>query len=360
MKGMGTIDPRTVMSDDALAEANALAMPKVAVSGGDSGLAIGAAIAVGLGVLAFNQMSIARLERAAPEPQPIIVAGPTADAEPAQIPIVSPPAYEAPAAPRYSDLADEPRVRPERLRAPSLVYDSGPSAAEAAQARAAAAREGLNPSEAFAARLGDAENSPATAAHIGDLSSTVIEGTLIAGVLETAINSDLPGFTRAVVSDDVRSFDGTEILIPRGSRLIGQYRSGLAIGESRAFVVWTRLILPSGVAIKLASPVTDTLGRAGLGGKVDRHFLNRFGSAILLSIIGAGAEILASESGDNAVVISSSAQAFGVAQTALESSVNIPPTIRIAQGSPIRIFVARDLIFPLYEESGGVPLSAEP
>ena len=157
----------------------------------------------------------------------------------------------------------------------------------------------------------------------------------------------------------MRSFDGTEILIPRGSRLIGQYRSGLAIGESRAFVVWTRLILPTGVAINLASPVTDPLGRAGLGGKVDRHFLQRFGSAILLSIIGAGAEIAAAESGSNQVVITSSAQAYGVAQTALQSSVNIPPTIRIPQGAPIRIFVARDLIFPLYEESGGVALSAE-
>ncbi len=358
MKGKGPIDPRTEMTQDALAEANALAMPRVAVSGGDGGLTIGAAIAVGLGVLAFNQMSVARLQRAEPLPQPIVIAETTPAASPR--PVAPPPAYEAPAAPAYSDLDGEPRVRPERLRAPSLVVDTGPSAAEIAEARASASRDGLNASEAFAARVGDGENAPATAAHIGDLSSTVIEGTLIAGVLETAINSDLPGFTRAIVSDDVRSFDGTEILVPRGSRLIGQYRSGLAIGESRAFVVWTRLILPSGVAIKLSSPVTDTLGRAGLGGKVDRHFLDRFGSAILLSIIGAGAEILAAESGGSSVVVTSSAQAYGVAQTALQSSVNIPPTIRIAQGAPIRIFVARDLIFPLYEETGGVSLSAEP
>jgi len=359
MKGKGKIDPRTVLPESALAEANRLAMPQIAVSGGDGGAAIGAAIAIGLGVLAFNQMSIARLERKAPETETVIVEQ-TAPA-PAPTPVAPPPAYDFPPAPKYSELIeDKPRIRPERLRAPSLVVDAGPSAAEIAANRAALSREGLNASEAFAARIGDAENAPATAAHIGDLSSTVIEGTLIAGVLETAINSDLPGFTRAVVSEDVRSFDGTEILIPRGSRLIGQYRSGLAIGESRAFVVWTRLILPNGVAIKLGSPVTDTLGRAGLGGKVDRHFLERFGSAILLSIIGAGAEILAAESGNNAVVITSSAQAYGVAQTALQSSVNIPPTIRIAQGSPIRIFVARDLIFPLYEETGGTVLTAEP
>ena len=358
MKGKGKVDPRMTATSDALAEANRLAMPQVAVSGGDGGAAIGAAIAVGLGVLAFNQMSIARLERKEPPPQPVVVAAAPAAPQPKP---ATPPAYDFPPAATYGEPAeDSPRVRPERLRAPSLVVDTGPSAAEAAAARAALSREGLSASEAFAARVVDSENAPATAAHIGDLSSTVIEGTLIAGVLETAINSDLPGFTRAIVSEDVRSFDGTEILIPRGSRLIGQYRSGLAIGESRAFVVWTRLILPSGLAIKLASPVTDTLGRAGLGGKVDRHFLERFGSAILLSIIGAGAEILAAESGDNTVVVTSSAQAYGVAQTALQSSVNIPPTIRIAQGAPIRIFVARDLIFPLFEETGGTVLKAEP
>jgi type IV secretion system protein VirB10 len=359
MRGKGKIDPRTVISDDALAEANALAMPKVAVSGGDGGMAIGAAVAVGLGVLAFNQMSIARLERAEAAPQPIVIEAAAPQIVAAPKPVAPARPYEFPAA-STSDDDDVPRVRPERLRAPSLVVDTGPTAAELAAVRAAGSRDGMTASEAFAARVGDSENAPATAAHIGDLGATVIEGTLIAGVLETAINSDLPGFTRAIVSEDVRSFDGTEVLIPRGSRLIGQYRSGLAIGESRAFVVWTRLILPNGVAIKLASPVTDTLGRAGLGGKVDRHFLERFGSAILLSIIGAGAEILAAESGNNAVVITSSAQAYGVAQTALQSSVNIPPTIRIAQGSPIRIFVARDLIFPLYEETGGVPVTVEP
>ncbi|MGQ4828530.1 TrbI/VirB10 family protein, partial [Enterococcus faecalis] len=79
-------------------------------------------------------------------------------------------------------------------------------------------------------------------------------------------NSDLPGFVRAVVSRDVTGFDGNRVLIPAGSRLIGQYRSGLAAGQSRAFVIWTRMIRPDGVSVALGSPVTDTLGRAGLGG----------------------------------------------------------------------------------------------
>lgn len=346
-------DPRMLLESEALEAANRLAMPRVAVKGGDSGATIGAAIAIGLGVLAFNQMSTARLKKVEPTPPALVE---TAAPSPVASPAPAPQPYTFPAT---TAAPVENNVNPERLRAPSLVIDNGPSAAEIAQQRAqAAGGPGATASEQFAARVGSGENAPATATHIGDLSSTVIEGTIISGVLETAINSDLPGFTRAIVSEDVRSFDGVEVLIPRGSRLIGQYRSGLAVGESRAFVLWTRLILPNGVAVNLASPVTDTLGRAGLAGKVDRHFLERFGSAILLSVIGAGAEVLAAESGSQ-VVINSSAQAYGVAEAALQANVNIPPTIRVAQGSPVRIFAARDLIFPLYEESGGVALTVE-
>lgn len=349
-------DPRSSMSQDTLEAARLTELPKVAIRG-DGGAAIGAAIAIGLGILAFTQLNAARVTRVEPTPLPVEAAAPPPVAPPLErAPI---PAYATPPAPTYSDDMDD--IRPERLRTPSLVFDAGPSAAEAiAVAGAAAGAAGATPSEQFAARISTSDHTPATATDIGDLSATVIEGTILSGVLETAINSDLPGFTRAIVSEDVRSFDGTEILIPRGSRLIGQYRSGLAIGESRAFVVWTRLVLPNGVAIKLSSPVTDTLGRAGLDGKVDRHFLQRFGSALLLSIIGVGGELLAAQSNSSQVVITSSGEAYGIAQAALEGSANIPPTIRVPQGAPIRIFVARDLIFPLFEESGGVPLTAEP
>jgi type IV secretion system protein VirB10 len=83
-------------------------------------------------------------------------------------------------------------------------------------------------------------------------------------VLETAIDSDLPGYVRAVVSQDVRSFDGARVLIPRSSRLIGQYKSGVASGQTRAYVVWSRLIRPDGVSVALASPAIDDAGRTGL------------------------------------------------------------------------------------------------
>lgn len=340
-------DPRTLLASDELDAANRLAIPRVAGpegagAFGEPGLALGFAVAVGIGLFTFSQMNAARLRTNAPAPVASVAVAP----EPASIPQrPEPVVYTQPP----TQLADEePLVRPERLRAPALIVDIGPqSEDQMLAAAAAAASNGLTPSEQFALRAGEGGLAPTTAVDAPDLSTTVLEGGLIAGVLETAINSDLPGFVRAIVSENVRSFDGEQVLIPRGSRIVGQYRSGLAIGESRAFVIWTRLILPDGASIQLSSPTTDTLGRAGLGGKVDRHFLQRFGSAILLSIIGAGLDAAVDNSGGQ-VVIGSTSQAFSIAQTALSANMNIPPTIRIPQGAPIRIFVARDLNFPQY------------
>jgi type IV secretion system protein VirB10 len=144
-----------------------------------------------------------------------------------------------------------------------------------------------------------------------------------------------------VCSSDL--FDGRRVLIPSGSRLIGQYRSGLAAGQSRAFIVWTRLTRPDGVTVSLGSPVTDPLGRAGLGGKVDSHFLKRFGSAILLSVVQSGLGLL--QRGGNDVVVRTADDAKSVAGIALQRDISIPPTVKVAQGTAIRIFIARDLDF---------------
>src|SRR6185369_10099607 len=98
---------------------------------------------------------------------------------------------------------------------------------------------GGNDNDQFAVRMGDGEVQVASAQAMTNPAQTVTQGTLIAAVLETSINTDLPGYVRALVSRDVRSFDGSQILIPRSSRLIGQYKSGLAAGQTRAYVIWT-------------------------------------------------------------------------------------------------------------------------
>ncbi|HET6970864.1 MAG TPA: type IV secretion system protein VirB10, partial [Phenylobacterium sp.] len=189
-----------------------------------------------------------------------------------------------------------------------------------------------------------ADTAHATQMH--DLGRTVPQGAVIAATLETAINSDLPGSVRAVVSRDVRSFDGSRVLIPRGSKLVGQYKSAAAIGQTRAFVVWTRIISPTGVSIDVGSPATDRLGRGGLDGEVDDHFFRRFGAAILLSVINAGLTAAANSSHDNTtLVIASPTQANQVAAIALQKQIDIPETIKVAQGVPVQVFVARDLDF---------------
>jgi type IV secretory pathway VirB10-like protein len=173
------------------------------------------------------------------------------------------------------------------------------------------------------------------------------QGTVIPAILETAINLDLPGFARAVVSRDVRGFDGSTVLIPRGSHLIGQYRGGVAVGQSRAFIVWSRVLTPTGVSIDIASPGGDRLGRGGLEGETNTHFFQRFGGAILLSVLSSGLDAVATggHGTSTAITIGSPQQATNVAAIALQKQIDIPPTITVSQGAPIRIFVARDLDF---------------
>jgi type IV secretory pathway VirB10-like protein len=201
----------------------------------------------------------------------------------------------------------------------------------------------LNADEKFAARVGDEEPERSRATVIHNTRETIPQGVLIPGVLETALNSDLPGFARAVISRDVRGFDGSLVLIPRGSRVIGQYKSAVAQGQSRAFVIWTRIIRPDGASIQIASSGTDPLGRAGLDGKVDRHFFEQFSGAILLTVLDAGVTSLSNQPSTQ-VVIGSSTSGTGLGAGAI-SPTPISPTIKVAQGSPIRIFVARDLDF---------------
>ncbi len=242
----------------------------------------------------------------------------------------------------------------QRLKAPALVVDFSP-AGESGSASAAPATgkndtakpadkaNRLSGDEQFAERVGAAEPDQARATQLGDTARVVPQGAIVPAVLETALNSDLPGFARAVVSRDVRGFDGSSVLIPRGSRLIGQYKSGVAQGQSRAFVIWTRLIRPDGASIQIGSPAGDTLGRTGLQGSVDRHFIERFSNSVLLSVVDTGVASLFRRP-NTQILIGSSQEATGLASSIVTPTV-IPPTIKVPQGSPVRVFVARDLDF---------------
>ncbi|MEP7131395.1 MAG: TrbI/VirB10 family protein [Sphingomicrobium sp.] len=203
----------------------------------------------------------------------------------------------------------------------------------------------LSDVEQFSRRVGNSEVEVARASRMTGLDRLVPQGAVVGATMETALNSDLPGFARAITQRGVYSFDGSAILIPAGSRLIGQYKSGVAQGASRVFILWTRLIRPDGVTIELASPATDELGRGGVTGKINRHFFQRYGGAILTSVltgaVNAGAAAL---SGGATILVGSASQASALAGQAAQGN-DIPPTITTRQGAQVRIFVARDLDF---------------
>ncbi|MES9903251.1 MAG: type IV secretion system protein VirB10 [Sedimenticola sp.] len=180
------------------------------------------------------------------------------------------------------------------------------------------------------------------AGYVFDRSFKLLQGKIIPAILETAINSDIAGMLRAVVSEPVYSENGNVLLIPKGSRLIGEYRSGIMRGQSRVFVIWSRLVTPDGIDIKMDSPGTDTLGRAGLTGYVDTHFLERFGSSIMLSLISGFAQSSASDDKQRESIADSFNKS---SEIAIENEINITQTVHVDQGERISVFVAKDLNF---------------
>ncbi|MDO9369840.1 MAG: TrbI/VirB10 family protein [Sphingopyxis sp.] len=216
---------------------------------------------------------------------------------------------------------------PPRAGGSVLVYD------------ALAPAEGANEAPARPSLFG----ASARASRLHNQSTVVPQGALIPAVLETAIDSSRPGFARALVSRDVRSYDGSRILIPRGSRLLGEYRADVTPGQKRALVTWMRLDRPDGATIALESPVADPAGRTGVRGSVNTHFFERFGSAFLQTALSIG-QNLALRSADSSVVVALPGSFQGAA-SATDKNNEIPPTIKVKQGASITVFVARDLNF---------------
>ncbi|MCH6205471.1 type IV secretion system protein VirB10 [Brucella ciceri] len=186
----------------------------------------------------------------------------------------------------------------------------------------------------------------ARAGTLGNRNFIVAMGNSIPCVLETALASDQPGFTSCVIDRDVLSDNGRVVLMKKGTQVVGEYRGGLQRGQKRLLVLWNRAKTPEGVIITLASPATDALGRSGFDGHVDRHWWERFGSALLLSIVGDTTSYASSRLQNSGVeaqdTMSAGQQAAAIA---VEKSIDIPPTLNKHQGEVVSIFVARDLDF---------------
>ena len=347
--GATDADPREEMSAEIIDFASRTSYPAVTQRKGKSdtlGMVAGIAIVAVLGAATLWGMNLARTD--AGQSQQQVVPPPQAAAQAAQ-PAQEGEAEQAAQAAQQADPAPSPVLAapPQTAIAPAANPYSSPTMvydASIMPPAPGAIAEGLAGAEAgsasdFASRVGGIGGGPVTAARNFDPATTVTQGTLIPAVLETAINTDVPGFVRAIVSQDVRSYDGRRVLVPRSSRLIGQYQSGLQAGQKRAYVIWTRLIRPDGISVQLASPATDFAGNTGLPGDVDSHFFQRFGSAMLLSVIGGLTTIA---SGGASVILGGGSSA---AAAAVDGGSKIGPTVRVRQGEPIRVFTARDLDF---------------
>ncbi|WP_379552070.1 TrbI/VirB10 family protein [Qipengyuania sp. DGS5-3] len=348
-------DPRDNTEAEVIDLAQRNAYPAVTQKRGKAdglGMVAGIALVAGLGLVTLWGMNSARMAPAEGAnqrtdlPAAVPAAQPTLQNQPQAVNAPAPQLVDPAPAPV---LANAPQVNAgpstNPYSSPTVVFDAGAAAATATPGTppvvAATAASTGNSSNDFASRVGGVGGAAATAQPMSNPGTTVTQGTLIPAILETAIDTNVPGFVRAVVSQDVRSFDGTRVLVPRSSRLIGQYQSGLQGGQRRAYVIWQRLIRPDGASVNLASPAISFDGTTGLEGEVKSNFFKRFGSAMLLSVVG-GLGALAS-GGASAVLIGGAGQS--AAATAAQQDGQIGPTVRVRQGEPIRIFTARDLDF---------------
>jgi type IV secretion system protein VirB10 len=227
-------------------------------------------------------------------------------------------------------------LAPESLSAAVVGPPGGPvGEREAAGAGSGALQELLRPSL-----------TPAVRAQVLPTQRLLLpKGAFIDCTLETALDSTLPGMTTCITATDTFSADGSTVLLERGTKLVGETRGAVAQGASRVFVLWSEARTPTGVVIPLSSPGTDELGRSGLAGNINRHFFQRFGAAILISVIsGAVQSAVASQSSGSTVVLNPSGSQ-DVMNDVLKDTINIPPTITKNQGDRIEVLVARDLDF---------------
>ena len=185
----------------------------------------------------------------------------------------------------------------------------------------------------------------------------LMAGTVIAASLVTGLNSDLPGFVIAQVTENV--FDtvtGRHLLIPQGSRLFGRYDNIVAFGQERALVVWQRIIRPDGSSLVIDNlPATDTGGYAGLADQVDMHTWKLLKGVALATVLGIGSELAFSSAGDSDLIRALQQSTQGTTNRAgqrlVERQLNVQPTITVRPGWPLNVIVHKDLILRPYRGS---------
>lgn len=185
----------------------------------------------------------------------------------------------------------------------------------------------------------------------------LLQGTYLRCILETKIVSDLKGFTSCVITEPVYSASGKYLLLPKGSKVMGQYGSSTPTGP-RLEVIWNRIITPDGIDVTLESPGVDNLGASGHVGKFKSHWGSRLASALLISLISDAFKYAAAEYGPQGETVTTntstttnpyeSETTSTLKQQAikqLERNNARPNTVTINQGTLINIYTAQDIDF---------------
>ncbi len=195
--------------------------------------------------------------------------------------------------------------------------------------------------------LSSVSTPPTSAVMMPDRNLLLPKGTFIDCVLETKLDTTVPGMTSCVIPRDVYSANGRVLLIERGSKAIGEYKGAVENGLNRIFVLWTQIQTPKGVRVNIDSPATDALGGSGMAGEIDFHWWARFGNALLFTLIQDGFDFAMTKQTENNGGVNyyqnSEDGMNQIIQEAMRQSGNIPPTLTKNQGERVGIFVARDV-----------------
>ena len=286
--------------------------------------------------------------------------GPILSAQNAGQPVV-PPVVPTPG---VDEAEQRRRAEEEAARLSTVFFQSRQGAAAAASPSAMPGLAGFDPASAagqptaqdrqLAFLNAAADRRTVTPDRVTPPASPFVlqAGAVISAALITGIRSDLPGQITAQVTENIYdSPTGSILLVPQGTRLIGQYDNAVQFGQRRVLLVWNRLIMPNGRSIVLErQPGADTQGYAGLEDGVDYHWWDLAKAAALSTLLGVGAE-LATDDNDRLIrAIRDGAQdtVNQAGQQIVQRQLQVAPTLTIRPGFPVRVIVTKDLVLEPY------------